>query len=163
MNWTHSICDDCWTNRSPHQEPTRIVVDTETETCCWCGIQTTSGIFVRADPATLSCQHSEGPRTKHTPEPWVFTADGGTHREENDGITEDTFYQVPPEDYARAVACVNACTGINPEAVPNLLAALIAILGWRETDLPEGDRAVRAIEFIEQVVRAAIAKTEVSS
>lgn len=37
-----------------------------------------------------------------------------------------------------------------------LREALTRILGWRESDLPEGDRAARAIEYMENVARAAL-------
>jgi hypothetical protein len=37
-------------------------------------------------------------------------------------------------DSARAVACVNACKGINPEAVPELLAACEAMLPFCTTE-----------------------------
>lgn len=43
--------------------------------------------------------------TKHTPEPWTWTTHGtqpGTD-----------FKQVPPEDYKRAMECVNAMEGIH--------------------------------------------------
>lgn len=39
-----------------------------------------------------------------------------------------------------------------------LAKALKAILGWRETDLPEGDRAAKAIEHMEGIARSALAK-----
>ena len=40
-----------------------------------------------------------------------------------------------------------------------LREALRNILGWRQTDLPEGDRAGRAIEYIEAIAAAALAGT----
>ena len=49
----------------------------------------------------------------------------------------------------RIVACVNGCEGVNPGAVPDLLAACRAV----ERAEPEWDAA----DFIEQV-RTAIAK-----
>lgn len=48
--WTHAMCDACWNaRRSPDYPPVRMV-DPETETCCWCGQPTDSGIYVREDP-----------------------------------------------------------------------------------------------------------------
>lgn len=60
--------------------------------------------------------------TKHTPEPWhAFERDGHwaltAPRCGEVGIVNDA------DQAARIVACVNACAGINPEAVPELLAA----------------------------------------
>lgn len=71
--------------------------------------------------------------TKHTPEPWVLNKWQGI--EDARGMTiEVCGVALPtgrvPEDHtghanaARIVACVNACAGINPDAVPDLLAAL---------------------------------------
>lgn len=57
---------------------------------------------------------------------------------------------------ARIVACVNACKGINPEAVPDLLAALQAVL-----DVPEARKALEQWGDRELIAaRAAIAKAE---
>lgn len=77
---------------------------------------------------------------KHTPEPWIAER----YREDMDGLTDCGIVSTPrpghgysvfrapryakrqqwEADSARAVACVNACEGINPEAVPELLRAL---------------------------------------
>ena len=56
MSWTHSICDECWGKRYEYA-PTR-VSDSEIETCCFCGLETKSGICIRYDPEELECQHS---------------------------------------------------------------------------------------------------------
>ena len=54
----------------------------------------------------------------HTPEPWG--PDLGP-------IDKDYYIEpmtlITTRDYRRARACVNACAGINPEAIPGLLAA----------------------------------------
>ncbi len=57
MSWTHSICLGCW-NKRYRGRPVRIP-NPETEKCCFCGALTTSGIYVRADPKTLDCEHEE--------------------------------------------------------------------------------------------------------
>lgn len=44
-----------------------------------------------------------------------------------DTETGDLLCYANPEHAARIVACVNACAGINPEAVPDMLEALRAI------------------------------------
>jgi hypothetical protein len=93
--------------------------------------------------------------SKHTPEPWAedqhnraFIATGGyvtcVHRFISD------------EDYARAVACVNGCKGIDPAAVPDLLAACKAALADRfGSDDPCVD-----LDPITNQLRDAIAKAE---
>jgi len=85
---------------------------------------------------------------KHTPEPWqaldeiligpghdpVFIASFNT----------DPYWQPygadGVENAARVAACVNACAGINPEAVPDLLDALCCVVRWhREHDSGAGE------------------------
>ena len=65
--WRHHCCDDCWPKVAVEvcghpfaPEPFRLK-EPEIETCCWCHGPTTSGIYVRADPAELQCQavHAE--------------------------------------------------------------------------------------------------------
>jgi hypothetical protein len=64
--------------------------------------------------------------TKHTPNVWRIAIGGdGYHilTNDNDGIARE-ICMVPNREHAEdIVACVNACEGINPEAVPDLLAA----------------------------------------
>jgi hypothetical protein len=52
----------------------------------------------------------------YTPGPWVVSE--GELRSDGNPIVGG------PEDLERAAACVNACEGINPEAIPDLVAAL---------------------------------------
>jgi len=51
------------------------------------------------------------------------------------------------------VACVNACAGINPKAVPDLLAALVSCVYCLENDGYGGS-------YVADVARAAIAKAK---
>lgn len=55
MSWTQPVCSADWFKRNPNRgEPHRIVPEyAEEETCCYCGQLTTSGIYVRVDPATV--------------------------------------------------------------------------------------------------------------
>ena len=53
--WTHAICQPCWEQRADTSEPFRLTV-CPPEPCCFCGVSTDSGIFVRADPRPLRCQ-----------------------------------------------------------------------------------------------------------
>ena len=62
---------------------------------------------------------------------------------------------------ARIVACVNACKGINPEAVPDLLAAMETLTAMSEEALlfVSGDTESCLRDAI-NAARAAIAKTQ---
>lgn len=52
MSWTQPVCDDCYDWQRPETPPHRLV-EREPERCAWCGKLTLSGIFVRADPASV--------------------------------------------------------------------------------------------------------------
>jgi len=54
--WNHSMCDACWNARHPHRQACA-VIDAETEICCFCSDEHSSGIYIRRDPATLDCDH----------------------------------------------------------------------------------------------------------
>ncbi len=53
--WTHPICEDCFGALYPRRQKYR-VVDPEAETCCRCMTETTSGLYVRADPELVGCE-----------------------------------------------------------------------------------------------------------
>ena len=67
----------------------------------------------------------------HTPEPWHISEYANGYKGWIEDAQNELVAHAPPpkslaERYANAeriVACVNACKGINPEAVPDLLAA----------------------------------------
>jgi hypothetical protein len=89
--------------------------------------------------------------TAHTPEPWKLSQDGTITNAE--GYV--TLLSQSPQartNAARIVACVNACAGINPEAVPDLRTALRHIL----EDLDNWDDGITQASIIE--ARAALAK-----
>lgn len=74
-------------------------------------------------------------KSNHTPEPWGPDL----------GPIDKDYYIEPmtlltTRDYKRARACVNACAGINPEAVPDLLAAA-------KHALPYLERGVKFFKF----------------
>ena len=54
----------------------------------------------------------------------------------------------------RLAACYNACEGINPDAVPELLKAAKPVLGWLE------DQDGETVYKLRGLFRAAIAKAE---
>jgi len=65
--------------------------------------------------------------SKHTPGPWKVRGrfnvhSGSLHLLQAAGA--GTINETDEANAARIVACVNACAGINPEAVPELLVAL---------------------------------------
>jgi len=55
--WTHLLCRACWTARYAGREPPiiRRLEPFDAATCCACGVKTSSGIYVRAHPASLDC------------------------------------------------------------------------------------------------------------
>lgn len=53
LSWNQPICDVCFWLRNPNREPVRLR-EPEAEICAYCGDGTTSGIYVRADPASFN-------------------------------------------------------------------------------------------------------------
>ena len=55
--WTHVICEKCWKDTGHDFEPTRFIPP-ETEICCYCGVETNSGIYIRNNPDNVAfCNH----------------------------------------------------------------------------------------------------------
>ena len=51
---THDICDKCWELHNPGRKPFRTKPEwIEQSPCCFCGVKTESGIFVREDTDLL--------------------------------------------------------------------------------------------------------------
>jgi hypothetical protein len=63
--FTHLVCEDCWKQIEPGRVPVR-VIDSRTNECCFCGQITNSGIFVRRNPADLSCNAERGIHANQT-------------------------------------------------------------------------------------------------
>ena len=96
--------------------------------------------------------------SKHKPGPWIVgnghpnmpglsiffhdTSKAGVWKRRVDDLNG----RFSVEDATRIVACVNACEGINPEAVPELLEALEAMLATfgDEGYATEAEREARA-------------------
>lgn len=57
---------------------------------------------------------------KHTPEPWKVGNDTHNFIDDIRGYVGGCSL---PEDVKRVIACVNACAGINPEALQEFIAA----------------------------------------
>jgi len=51
LGWRQPCCEGCW-KRKADSAPQR-VTEHRRERCAWCGKQTCSGIYVRADPTTV--------------------------------------------------------------------------------------------------------------
>ena len=109
-------------------------------------------------PGNMNTQHTPGPWKVSTANPYaVNTVSGGIATAHG---TDDANYSefFPSTEQAKAnarriVACVNACEGINPEAVPDLLEALKdAVAAYDDADL---DGAII------RRLRAAIAKAQI--
>ena len=96
--------------------------------------------------------------TKHTPEPWIacdiadiLGLNAGHFEIYNKPFGAGIVgWAVTKEDAARIVSCVNACKGINPEAVPELLEALELFLSCKITNEQQNEAA--------RIARAALAK-----
>lgn len=72
---------------------------------------------------------------RHTPEPWRFNRHINSSGVFSDIWSDATGHKTAgyiynDADGERIVACVNACAGINPEAVPLLLGSLKGLI-WR--------------------------------
>ena len=124
--------------------------------------------------------------SEHTPEPWhacsahdgkcpcngVLAIDGtsiasffATDDRSVYGVTEQCAgFEEGHANRHRAVSCVNACAGINPEAVPDLLAVCKAITEGDGSDPEMGhtDEWTEAEAFrrFQSLARAAIAKAQ---
>jgi hypothetical protein len=57
--WTHTLCADCWRKQNPDRNPVR-VRSAGSEPCCACKALTADGIYVRADPTTMTCKGKHG-------------------------------------------------------------------------------------------------------
>ncbi len=61
-SWDHLMCAACWNadegNIASGVNNALEGANSEAEPCCYCGKDTTSGIWVRHDPAKISCRHS---------------------------------------------------------------------------------------------------------
>lgn len=50
--WSHPICMACWFDQRGNDVPYRVASSIK-EICCWCGNNTFTGVYVRADPDDL--------------------------------------------------------------------------------------------------------------
>ncbi|MFA6167821.1 MAG: hypothetical protein WC700_14465 [Gemmatimonadaceae bacterium] len=106
-------------------------------------------------------------RAKHTPEPWTHPQESFRNLIAGPDLAKvaDVWTSDRPDaerfaNAARIVACVNACAGIDPEAVPLMLDALqecITEHGAAGYYNPAKYAQTR-LDYITQVARAALAK-----
>lgn len=96
---------------------------------------------------------------KHTPEPWCKLNDCGTVKiwgPQGDCVAVNIGCSCDNEANAdRIVSCINNCAGINPEAVPDVVAALREAINWAEGYAQGG-----VIPEYLKAARAALAKLE---
>lgn len=97
---------------------------------------------------------------KHTAEPWLTNTnsqgDWDISPDGEDMICDLKGCANSEANAVRIVACVNACAGLNPDAVPGLVSALRAALnhiehGWTDPAL---------CIAVADIARAALAKAE---
>lgn len=124
----------------------------------------------------MSTTQTAGETAKHTPEPWSFDLENiGIDNNPGFGLLADGLplnitvhsrsldkwpntadcTEQATANAKRVVACVNACEGINPEAVPELLEAAERMIGFICHRLPA---AMWQNEPWLQPARAALAK-----
>lgn len=48
------MCLTCWRKRCPERAPISVRND-HAQTCCWCKVETTRGIYIRVDPKKAPC------------------------------------------------------------------------------------------------------------
>ena len=98
--------------------------------------------------------------TKHTQEPWMLQEDLGNIKEywivNQHGCIIAGGADL--EDGKRLIACVNNCEGLNPEAVPDMLAVCKLIV----KSLVESEDEPSLVT-IEEALRAVIARAERTS
>ena len=58
--WTHVICVQCWNAKNPDR-PARETGVGYDENCCYCGVATNDGIYIRDAPSNTACkgEHKE--------------------------------------------------------------------------------------------------------
>ncbi|MFA5187094.1 MAG: hypothetical protein WC551_11480 [Patescibacteria group bacterium] len=54
-------------------------------------------------------------------------------RDANNGIVAESPHEADGEKYERIAECMNACSGLNPEAIPGLVEAAKRVKRWRDT------------------------------
>jgi hypothetical protein len=103
--------------------------------------------------------------TNHTPEPWNKWSDSGAVTiwgPQGDCVAVNNGCSCDNDSNAdHIVACVNACAGINPEAVPDVVAALRDMLEGYERLLAQSVLDVNpGANRYSIAARAALAKME---
>lgn len=59
--WTHRCCKPCWMHVLGRTwPPPHVVLEDEAGPCCWCGEDTSTGIYLRQDPIKMRCQGAHG-------------------------------------------------------------------------------------------------------
>lgn len=88
---------------------------------------------------------------KYYPEPWQydgmcpFSGEYSIFRADANGKLRTIGAMCEDEDAARAVSCVNACAGINPESIKDLLTVCEAIKTLQDMSLWPMDKAMSSL------------------
>lgn len=95
--------------------------------------------------------------TKHTQEPWTL---GHEHPDDKYTVTihnanGEWIAQSDEQHAARIASCVNSCSGINPEAVPEMIGALEGALAYLA---PPASKFKENRDAAVEAIRAALAK-----
>lgn len=106
------------------------------------------------------------PTAQHTPEPWVVGRGGGSEPFSIEAATRTvalvkTCRQEGEHNASRIVSCVNACKGLNPEAIPELVEAAKAALAVFRLELTQW--RVEPNHAVMHLLAAALAKAEVGA
>ena len=112
-------------------------------------------------------------QAEHTKEPWlysdIFDSDGGGIVAGDNGIIVGGSIKPNPQrvvDLQRAVVCVNACTGLNPEAIQGAIAALEGIAKGKVSfrgDVEQSTTMFLYIAKLQNIALAALATVKVTT
>jgi len=79
----------------------------------------------------------------HTPEPWIVETGCTSYIYDELGV--EIAKVDDPRDAERIVACVNACTGINPASVPKMKKVIEMVMGMSPISVALTDVELREI------------------
>jgi hypothetical protein len=109
-------------------------------------------------------------KPQHTAEPWHATGEIVRKSLGNTGILDcNTFGRARSTGECQAnaqriVDCVNACAGLNPAAVPELIEALVSVVKTCEAGVihvnETGKPQWSALDQMKQIARNALAKSK---
>jgi hypothetical protein len=93
--------------------------------------------------------------TTHSQEPWKIRQSGIDVYVSNESCSIAKMLNKKVDDAVHIIACVNACTGINPRAVPLLLAACKSMLSTCGSSAEWKGETHSSLRLIEEAIRVA--------